>query len=244
MPRTSRPNHLVPNQPNHIVVRANNRRRLFSYPHERITYLRLLSSALRANACVLNAICLVTNHGHLLLTPPSVAAGSQCIKQVNQRYAQARNRRRGGSGKLFEERFYSRPVTSEEQFVLTMMYIEANPHRAGLHDPDQYPWSSLGIHAGTPAAARIPTDLIALDPWYRALAPSPAEQGQVYRRIFSEYLDNSREPLHAVEVGQLERRDPQAERRRLLRPDGTSAAEPTGFYVSRQEPNDDEVLGG
>ena len=151
MARRLRSQVIVAQQPNHIVSRGNNRRRLFSYPRERLCYIRLLFGALAAHSCTIQAICLMVNHIHLLLTPPTVEAASACMKRVNQRFAQIRNSERQGSGKLFEKRFFSAPIKNEKHLALTVMYIEANPYRAALRDSSNYPWSSRAIHSGVPS---------------------------------------------------------------------------------------------
>ena len=46
MPRKLRPHRILAGHPNHLIVRGNNRRRLFCYPTERLAYVRLLAGAL------------------------------------------------------------------------------------------------------------------------------------------------------------------------------------------------------
>ena len=136
MARKSRHQRILPAQPNHAIARGNNRRTLFSYPRERRTFLRILREQVQKTDCALHAICLMTNHIHLLITPPTVEAMSFCMKITLQRHAQRRNTNRGASGKLFEQRFDSEPVTDTRQLAATQMYIEANPIRAGIaRDP-------------------------------------------------------------------------------------------------------------
>jgi putative transposase len=236
MARKSRSQRIIPNQPNHLIVRGNNRRRLFSYMRERMTYLRLLGRALEEYRCQLHAMCLMLNHVHLLLTPATVEGASRLAKRVNQRYAQIRNQERGGSGKLFEQSFESVPIEDDAHLAHAVMYIDANPHRAGCRDAWTYDWSTYALHAGDPGAARIPGDLITLDPWYRSLGGSPRERAETYREAFRAYLSMASELDEPIW-------EPQGiARGRLLRPDGTSAAEPGDFYVWSETANDDDGL--
>lgn len=221
MTRKPRVLRLAPGLPNHLLIRGNNRRRLFSYPHERLTYIRLLERALVRHQCALHAICLMDNHVHLLATPPTIEAASRCMQQVNQRYAQKRNTRRGGSGKLFEQSFESKPVYTAQQLAHTVMYIDANPFRAGIANAESYAWSSLGYHLGDCRAAKVKGDLIEPDAWYLSLGASATARAQQYRQLFGRYLEADSSGARRPE------REPNAPYvRRLLRPDGSSAAEP------------------
>src|SRR5205814_1137098 len=94
---------VVPGLPHHVVHRGNNRRRLFSYPVERSSFLRFVTAAAEDTGCVVHAFCLLDNHVHLIVTPPSQLALSGFVKRWAERFALRRNRQRGGSGKLVEQ---------------------------------------------------------------------------------------------------------------------------------------------
>lgn len=103
MPRKPRCRIVVPGRPHHVVIRGNNRRRLFSYSSCYRRFLRYLADALRHTGCRLHALALMTNHVHLVITPPDAAALSSCVKRLAQRYAVQRNARFAASGKGLEE---------------------------------------------------------------------------------------------------------------------------------------------
>jgi putative transposase len=212
--------------PAHVILRANNRRRLFSYPRDYRQFAWLLDRAASAMSCPTHALCLMANHVHKLTTPPAHEDLSACIKSYAQVYAQRRNRERGGSGKLFEERYYSKLVTSDIQFVLTTFYIEANPLRAGLVDDAlAYPWSTHAFHAGEPTRSALHPACWKPSRWYLSLGDTPAQRALVYRKRFDDYLEAGRQPDHADEVAQIETRSAKPYRRRLLRPNGSRASE-------------------
>src|SRR5947207_1436289 len=116
MPR--RPRLVLPRVPHHVVLRGNNRRVLFSSKRDYEMFLFFLWRALERGGCGLHAATLMSNHVHLLLTPADADALSGFVKSVAQRYAQLRNVKRDSSGKLFEERFFSRPVLTERQVAV------------------------------------------------------------------------------------------------------------------------------
>src|SRR3990172_625503 len=141
MPR--RPRRVVPGYPHHLTLRGNNRRRLFSRPTDFLRFLAWLAEALDETSCVLYALTLMSNHIHGIFEPPDEAALSAFVKSFAQRYALWRNRMRGGSGKLFEERFHCTIIEGDEQLAAATAYDDLNPTRAGMvADALDYPWST------------------------------------------------------------------------------------------------------
>lgn len=226
MTRKKREERIIPLQPNHIVCRGNNRRRLFSYPRDYLTYLGLLGAVCKKFECMLHAICLMNNHVHLLLTPPSVKSASETMKRVNQRYAQVRNAQYGGSGKLFEARFESEPIESNSHLQFSVLYINANPHTAQLPSKDQYRWSTHAFHSGE--ASKLMSDIITLDHWYASLGSTDTERAAIYRTCFKSYLAGK---VDARYLKAAHRMEPRFATHRPARPDGTSATEPVAKYA-------------
>jgi len=225
MARKLRADCIRAGHPNHIIVRGNNRRRLFSYPHERLTFLRLLGRAISPHGCTIQALCLMDNHAHLMLTPPEVGAASACLKSLCQCYAQKRNGARNASGKLFEQRYFSEPILDPTQLALTTMYIEANPLRAGLTTTAaEFPWSTFALHTGVEPASNVFADLLTPSDWYLGLAADRAKRQRRYRALFQQYLDRGEQPVHADEVARIEKRAAPYSRR-LRRPNGPRASE-------------------
>ncbi len=91
----------------------------------------------------LHAYCLMTNHFHLLVETPetNLSSGMQRLKSG---YAAYFNERHLLVGHLFQQRFDSRLIESEEHFSESLRYIALNPVRAGLCEhPAQWPWSTF-----------------------------------------------------------------------------------------------------
>src|SRR5581483_10875885 len=120
---------IIPGLPHHLILRGNNRRRLFSYPTEYSRFLWDMWRAQRRAPVAVHAIMLMKNHVHLIVTPPDADTLAGWVRGFAQRYAQLRNARRSGSGKLFEERFTRIPIRSERQLAVTMAYLDLNPVR-------------------------------------------------------------------------------------------------------------------
>jgi putative transposase len=105
MPRQAR--FIVPDIALHVIQRGHNRNACFSHDTDRLVYLSNLSELLRKTECALHAYCLMTNHIHLLLTPPSAEACARLMRNLGQRYAQYFNRRCERTGALWEGRYRS-----------------------------------------------------------------------------------------------------------------------------------------
>jgi putative transposase len=219
MARKTREEQLVPGCPNHLILRGNNRRRMFSYPRDYRTFIRLLDFANLKTGCELHALCLMPNHVHQLTTPPTVEAASECVASFAQRYAQIRNANRSGSGKLFEERFRSKPIADDAHLMAATMYIEANPIRAGLvRSAAEYRWSTYALHAGVDRNSLL-ASMWTPSSWYLSLGASSSEREGAYRELFADYVARppaDDDPFDYLDVPY---------RRRLLRPNGSRAAE-------------------
>jgi putative transposase len=223
---------VLPGFPHHVVIRGNNRRLLFSTADDYKMFLFFVGLALEKSRCALNALTIMSNHVHLLLTPPEEKSLSRCIKSLAQRYAQLRNEKRDASGKLFEERFFSRPVLSEQQVAVVVSYIHANPIRSGqVNDAIEYRWSTHAHHAGEPERSSIQVDLWTPIDWFLSLGADPWRRGERYLVAFDDYFQNSVEPDY---VDELKIREAISERYelRLRRPNGSRACEPIAEYDS------------
>ena len=86
------------------------------------------------------------NHLHLLVETPEANLGSG-MQRLHSLYAQIHNERHGRCGHLFQDRFGSVRVLSDEQLWAVVAYVVKNPVKAGLCErPEQWRWSS---HAAT-----------------------------------------------------------------------------------------------
>jgi putative transposase len=137
----------------------------------------------------MHALCLMPNHVHLLLTPFEGVALGAFVKRCAQRYAQVRNKRYRTTGKLFEQRYYSKAMQSERQLAIATAYIDLNPVRARLvEEGTRYEWSTLRIHMGVECRSAALTSLWSPSNWYRRLGKDPAAQAAAYRQWICDCL--------------------------------------------------------
>jgi len=213
---------VVAHWPHHLIHRGNNRRRLFSYPRDYQRFLVVLSNAADKSKCVIHALCLMANHVHLLVTPPTARALSSFAHSFAQRYAQFRNAQRNSSGKLFEERYWSEPIRSQFHLGAATMYIDRNPVAAGTKsDPSKYRWSTFRHHAGLATPERTLGRLWQPSQWYLDLGRTPAVRATEYRSLYERYGESDLARRQQERFCALEKSD--TSRRRLERPDRSSA---------------------
>ena len=185
MPRRAR--LAVPGIPWHIIQRGNNRSTCFFTEDDCHCYLATLYEQAVQHGCAIHAYVLMTNHVHLLLTPPEKNSAALLMKHLGQRYVQYINRTYQRSGTLWEGRFRSCLTQNEEYVLACYRYIELNPVRANIvSDPRDYRWSSF--HTNTEGNSG--TDyLLTPHPEYLRLGSTAQERQEAYRSLFKTHLE-------------------------------------------------------
>ena len=122
----------------------------------------------------------MSNHVHLLFTAAGVNGCAFLMKSIGQLYAQYINKTYERCGNLWEGRFKSCLVQSEQYVLACYRYIELNPVRAGLvARADEYAWSSYCANARGQVS-----ELVAPHEEYLRLGRTPAERQAAYRDLF------------------------------------------------------------
>ena len=185
MPRRARLS--LPGIPWHIIQRGNNRSVCFHAEADYQFYLHYLKEFADQFGCALHAYVLMTNHVHLLLTPARADSAGLLMKHLGQRYVQYINRTYQRSGTLWEGRFRSCLMQSEEYVLACYRYIELNPVRAGMvMRPQDYRWTSYHANGlGKANALLTPQDE------YRRLGKTDGERREAYRLLFRAHVDEA-----------------------------------------------------
>lgn len=184
MPR--RPRIHLAGLPLHIVQRGHNREACFFAEDDYLAYREWLGEAIKSTGCQLHAYVQMTNHVHLLLTPPEPAAVSRLAISLGRRYVQYINKTYRRTGTLWDSRYKSSLVQTDAYLLLCQRYIELNPVRAAMtEDPAHYRWSSYRANGlGQPDPLLTPHEE------YIALGRVDAERQTAYRALFRPELDN------------------------------------------------------
>ena len=142
MPRSAR--IILPHTPHHIVQRGHNRQTVFISDDDYNYYRENLIEFKREFNCRIYAYCLMANHVHLIVDPGDRPESlSMLMKRVAGRQTCYVNKHEKRTGSLWEGRFKSSIVSSEEYLPACSRYIELNPLRAGMVvNPAEYQWSS------------------------------------------------------------------------------------------------------
>ena len=142
------PRFVIPNQPQHVILRGNDRKEVFCADEDYRFFLEKLELACKQFGCLVHAYVLMTNHVHLLITPTTEQALSKTMQSLGRHYVRHFNDTYRHSGTLWEGRYKATLIDSEAYLLTCMRYIELNPVRARMVNmPEGYPWSSFCFNA-------------------------------------------------------------------------------------------------
>ncbi|PHS31219.1 MAG: hypothetical protein COA95_07190 [Methylophaga sp.] len=177
------PRIVLPNQPLHIMHRGNNRQDIFEIEADMVRIKEDIAHALSKSDCQLHAYVIMSNHLHLLLTPTDKTQLSRFMQTMANRYVRYFNASRNQTGTIWEGRFKSCLVDSDNYLFTLYRYIEMNPLHANMvQSLTDYPWSSYHHNALGKKDALIKEHAL-----YRQLGNSSILRAQHYQQIF----DNS-----------------------------------------------------
>lgn len=107
------------------------------------------------------------------------------MKHLSQLHTQYVNRTYGRSGSLWEGRFRSCVVQSEQYVLNCYRYIESNPVRAGISGhPSDYPWSSFKVNA-----AGLRSNMVTAHDEYLRLGLTDKDRLTAYQELLATPLD-------------------------------------------------------
>jgi putative transposase len=162
----------------HAINRGNNRAPDFFMPDDYRAFLEALDQTCQRYPFALFGFCLMTNHSHLLIAPGSAQSVSRILQSLTIAHTWRYHRARGTSGHVWQGRFKSPLVQSDEHALTVLRYIESNPLRAGMvTDLADYPWSSYAVHGQGRARPRVRP----LPAW-QELGPDVASRGAWWRK--------------------------------------------------------------
>ena len=135
----------------HVTDRGDRKEPVFTCDADRVSFLQLLNTTAAACHWHVLSYCLMDNHYHLVLetNAPNLAAG---MRRLNGVYTQRFNHVYGRVGHVFQGRYKSQLILSEQHLFEACRYVVLNPVRAGLVvDPADWHWSSYRASAGLDA---------------------------------------------------------------------------------------------
>ena len=147
----------------HALNRANARLAIFEADEDYAAFERVLAEAVARYDMRLLAYCLMPNHFHLLLWPREDGDLSNFMRWLAMTHTQRwhAHRRSAGTGHLYQGRFKSFPVQSDEHFLTVCRYVERNALNASAVDrAEDWRWGSLWARQ-----AKYDAERPVLNPW-------------------------------------------------------------------------------
>ncbi|MDX2253825.1 MAG: transposase [Nitrospira sp.] len=130
----------------HVLNRRVGRLSLFEQPSDYAAFEKILAEAHAATRIRIAAYCLMPNHWHLLLWPRHDGELSAVLRWITVTHTQRWHvqHKTSGTGPVYQDRFKSFPVQTDEHFLTVARYVERNALRAKLVSlAEEWQWSSL-----------------------------------------------------------------------------------------------------
>jgi putative transposase len=130
----------------HALNRAVARLPLFQKPADYAAFERLLAEALTQHPTRLLGYCLMPNHWHFVLWPERDGELTAFLRWLTLTHSMRwhAHYHTGGTGHIYQGRFKSFPVETDEHWYTLLRYVERNALRAQLVErAEAWRWGSL-----------------------------------------------------------------------------------------------------
>ena len=126
----------------HIMLRGINQQQIFEDDEDCEKFLQVIKDCKAISGFKLFAYCLMGNHIHLLLKEEKEPL-EQILRRIGARFVYWYNIKYQRVGHLFQDRFKSESVETDEYFLTVLRYIHQNPVKAGIcKKVEEYKFSS------------------------------------------------------------------------------------------------------
>jgi len=138
----------------HVLNRANGRLRLFRKAGDFAAFEQVMLDAMQRTPTRLLGWCVMGNHWHMVLWPRKDGELSEFVCWLTHTHVQRWHAAHGtsGTGHVYQGRFKSFPVQTDEHLLTVLRYVQRNPLRASLvQRAEDWRWGSLWVERnGTP----------------------------------------------------------------------------------------------
>ena len=117
----------------HIILRGINQQIIFEDSEDYTRFIETLDRYKAVSGYNVFAYCLMSNHIHMLIKAEKEEP-DLIMKRIECSYVYWYNSKYYRSGHLFQDRFRSEPVETDEYFLTVLRYIHQNPIKAKLVD--------------------------------------------------------------------------------------------------------------
>ena len=130
----------------HVMIRGVNKMPIFLDQDDNTRFLDTLIRMKSEGEYTLYAYCLMKNHAHLLIKEEGDPL-SRTMKRIGVSYSYYFNKKYDRVGHLFQDRFRSERIETDDYLLSCIRYIHNNPVKASIvNDPSNYKWSSYNIY--------------------------------------------------------------------------------------------------
>ena len=144
----------------HVVLRGINKQTIFEDEEDYEMFLQTLDQYKQMSGYKLLAYCLMGNHVHLLMKTEDESLG-QCFKRIGASYVYWYNMKYYRVGHLFQDRYKSEAVETDDYFKAVIRYIHRNPLKAGMVARlEDYTWSSYREYLGLNDTYHVDKDFV------------------------------------------------------------------------------------
>lgn len=129
----------------HVLNRAVARLTIFEKPADYDAFLRVLDETWALVPLPIFAMVLMPNHWHFVVRPTTDDQVSDFFRRLTVMHTMRYHAhyKTGGTGHLYQGRFKSFPIQSDEHLLIAMRYVERNPVRANFVElADEWQWGS------------------------------------------------------------------------------------------------------
>jgi putative transposase len=169
----------------HVLNRAVARLTIFEKPDDYGAFLQVLQETWQIVPLPIFALVVMPNHWHFVVRPDGDDQVSEFFRRLTVTHTMRwhAHYQTGGTGHLYQGRFKSFPVQSDEHLLRVMRYVERNPVRANLVErAEQWRWGSAWARRQRdPAVRRWLAELTdpALPRQWRAWVNKPQTEAEV-----------------------------------------------------------------
>ena len=126
----------------HVMNRGNRRNSVFANHDDYLSFIKHIQSVKEKYPFKLHALCLMTNHFHMLIETENSEIG-KIMQRLTSLYAEEYNHKHNCIGHLFQGRYTACLIEDENYFLEVSRYIHLNPVKANItQKPEDYWYSN------------------------------------------------------------------------------------------------------
>lgn len=178
----------------HIVMRGNNRERIFRTPEDMAAFIAAIDECRERYRFTIIAFCIMTNHYHLLVKSPDVPL-DKIMARINRRYSDYYSKKYNHVGRIYEKRYYSKEADSPFGILAVSSYIHRNPidtKKPMVEHLIDYPYSSFPMYCSQDPAPKSWIDLDILPKWLPVGIDQSRHNYSLYCQLFRQATEEDK----------------------------------------------------